>query len=66
MKVLKNLGYNPIVIETFNWRKEPCYYAEVHELKAWISLSSPGDMSDIPIKKTLKKISNQLSLPLKS
>lgn len=55
MKVLKNLGYNPVVKETFNWRKEPCYYAEVYELKAWISLSSPGDMSDIPHKKAVEK-----------
>lgn len=48
MAILKEKGYRSTIIETFNCKKEATYYAEVIELKAWISLASPGDLSDIP------------------
>jgi len=55
LKILKGKGYRPTVIETFNWCGKPHYYAEVIELKIWISLSSPGDLSDIPEKSRIRK-----------
>ena len=48
LKLLRNLGYTPEVKESKDYRGRPVYYAEVIERKSWISLSSPGDLSDIP------------------
>lgn len=50
LKSLKEKGYFPEVKENIRWNGEAEYFAEVEELKVWISLSSPGDLNDL-IKK---------------
>lgn len=48
LKALKQKGYTPVVKELFGCAGRVSYYGEILELKGLISLSSPGDLSDIP------------------
>jgi hypothetical protein len=53
LKALKDKGYTPAVKEANGFFGVE-YYAEVVELRSWISLSSPPDLNEIPDKNSSK------------
>lgn len=54
LKLLKDLGYTPEIVEYRNWNDTYTYHAVLRERKYQVSLSSPGDLSSIPPAKSKK------------
>jgi hypothetical protein len=51
LKIIKEYGWNPVVIERFNWKKEPTYYAEIYEnLNRAYQLNGSINFEKLPYK----------------